>query len=433
MKNLKALREFLDNSPTCFQAAENIEKQLLKAGYEALDETRQWKLTPGKGYFVSRNKSAVIAFRIGSAKPDKTGFRMAAAHLDSPALKLKPASEKTEKSYLKMSVEIYGVPIISSWLDRELSIAGKVMVKLKEKKNSAKWEARLVDFRKPLAVIPNPAFHLNRDVNKGFEYNAQNHLPVILLAAPPKRKEYGFREFLAEQLKVDKKQIGEFDLFLYDANCSTLAGIKEDLLVSGRLDDLAMSYCILESFTEHQGTEATTIAVFYDSEEIGNETLQGAKSSYLSDVLHRINLSFKLTMEQQMIALRKSFLVSTDMAHAYHPNFAEKHDPAYRPLMNHGLVIKFNAGARYATTSETSAAFEDVCEASGAAYQKVMGRSDIPSGYTIGPTVSTLMGIPTVDIGLPMWAMHSARETMGVADYQHALNALKYYYQYGEK
>lgn len=428
--HIKGLIEFLNNSPTSFQASEQIEKQLLQKGFIKLDETEEWKLNPGKKYYLVRNQSAIVAFVMGKKKPNQSGFHLAASHLDSPALKIKPEGFKTERNYAKLSVELYGSPIISTWLDRELSIAGRVLInKANSKKEIAdNPKSVLIDLKKPIAIIPNAAIHLNREVNKGFEYNAQNHLQAILQASVTGGNTKTLKEIIADHLKVKVTDIVDFDLFLYDPNPATQIGSEKELIVSGRLDNLAMTHAILTSIIDSDAANKTSVAVFYDHEEIGSMTPQGAMSSFTKDILHRICYAQGLTSEQAMIAFRKSFLISADMAHAVHPNFAEKHDAAYMPLINHGPVIKLNASQRYATTTESSVVFEQVCQKAKVPVQKIINRSDMPSGSTIGPIASSKLSIPTVDIGNPMWAMHSIRETMGVFDHEYLISALKQFY-----
>jgi aspartyl aminopeptidase len=417
--HIKPLMNFLDASPTSYQAAEQIEKQLLDKGFTRLDETKEWKLAAGKKYYVCRNNSAVIAFATGRKKLHQTGFRMAASHLDSPALKIKPDGDRQERNNTKVSVELYGGPIVSTWLDRELSFAGRVVVKGK---------TVLYNHKSPVAIIPNAAIHLNREVNKGFEYNAQDHLQAILMARGVKEKTGSFKDFLASQMKVKPDDIEGFDLYLYDPSAAVLIGTEKELLVSGRLDNLAMSHAILAAVLEADNAEETCMAVFYDNEEIGSMTPEGAMSSFTRDILQRICLAQNLTMEQGMIAIRKSFLISADMAHAVHPNFPQKHDSAYVPLMNHGPVIKMNASQRYATTSESAVFIGSVFTRAGVPFQKIINRSDMGSGSTIGPIASAGLSIPAVDIGNPMWAMHSIRETMGVHDHEYLISALKEFY-----
>jgi len=431
--HINNLMNFLNSSPTSYQAAGQVEKQLLSKGFVKLEETEPWKLTPGKNYYVVRNQSAVIAFTLGKKKVHSTGFRIAASHLDSPGLKIKPDGVRTERNNTKLSVEMYGGPIVNTWLDRELSIAGRIMVKFSgTKKNAAStWQSKLINITNPMAIIPNAAIHLNRDVNKGFEYNAQNHLPAIIQAFYKQNKAKTLKEIISQHTKIDAKNIGEFDLFLYDPSPAVRIGADQELLVSGRLDNLATTHAILSSITEVKSNDCTQIAAFYDHEEIGSTTPQGAHSSFTNDILQRICLAEKMNQEQAMIAYRKSFLISADMAHAVHPNFAEKHDPAYMPLMNHGPVIKINSSQRYTTSSESCSIFESICKNAGVPVQKIINRSDMGSGSTIGPITSAMLSIPAVDIGNPMWAMHSIRETMGVQDHEYLITALSRFYEYG--
>ncbi len=424
------LIQFLNASPTAYQAAEQLETRLESKGFTKLEETSEWKLKTGGKYFVARNQSSIIAFALGNKKPNLTGFRMAAAHLDSPLLKIKPEAVKQERNYTKLYIELYGSPIISTWLDRALSIAGRVMVRTTGKdKSKVKYTSNLVNLETPLAIIPNAGIHLNREVNKGFEYNPQNHLAAIIQAMGKDNQAKTLKELVAEIIKTKPENIGEMDLFLYDPASAQRFGIDAELLCSGRLDNLAMSHAILESFVNVKPAEATTMAIFYDHEEIGSSTLSGASSSFTSDVLNRINLALGLTAEQSMISFRKSFLISADMAHAVHPNFAEKHDPTYVPMLNHGPVIKMNSSQRYATTAESCAYFEAICESAKVPCQKIINRSDTVSGSTIGPIVSSKLSIQTIDIGNPMLAMHSIRETMGVNDHEYLIKALTEYYK----
>lgn len=431
--HINDLMNFLNSSPTSYQAAEQIEKQLLSKGFVKLEENDFWKLTPGKKYYVVRNQSAVMAFIPGKKKMHTTGFRIAASHLDSPGLKIKPDGVRTERNNTKLTVEMYGGPIVNTWLDRELSIAGRIMVKNPvTKKNAARtWQSKLININQPVAIIPNAAIHLNRDVNKGFEYNAQNHLPAIIQAFDKQNKAKTLKEIISQYTKTDAKNIGEFDLFLYDPSPAVRIGADHEMLVSGRLDNLAMTHAILSSLTEIKFNDYTQIAAFYDHEEIGSTTPQGAHSSFTKDILQRICFSEKLSQEETMIAYRKSFLISADMAHAVHPNFAEKHDPAYMPLMNHGPVIKINSSQRYTTSSETCSIFESICKNAGVPVQKIINRSDMGSGSTIGPITSAMLSIPAVDIGNPLWAMHSIRETMGVFDHEYLIQALTSFYNFG--
>lgn len=422
--HLQDLMSFLNASPTSYQASEQIEKRLIESGFERLDEATPWKIKNGKKYYLVRNQSAVIAFITGRKKPLQTGFKIAASHLDSPCLKIKCGGDKQERNITKLTVELYGGPIISTWLDRELSIAGRVMVKTK----SGKWVSQLLNIKRPVAIIPNCAIHLNREVNKSFEYNAQNHLQAIVQASGINDKPKTIKEIIAAELKTKPDEIGAYDLFLYDPTPCALTGADQEILVSGRLDNLAMSHNILSALIESQVGESTNVAILYDAEEISSMTPEGADSSFTSDVLQRICWIQGHSNEETLIALRKSFLVSADMANALHPNFPEKYDPAFVTMLNHGPVIKMNAFQRYATTAESNTRFENICKQVKVPVQKIINRSDSLSGITIGPITSAKLGISSVDIGNPMWAMHSARESMGVFDHEYLITALKQYY-----
>lgn len=411
-EHARALTQFIDASPTAFHAAKNIEDELCKTGFIALDETQRWKLEPGKGYFVSRNETAVIAFIVGGKKPCDSGFRLIGAHTDSPSLKIKPASESISNYYVKVGVEVYGGPIVSTWLDRELGIAGRVFVRA-----GNKTITKLFDSKAPVAIIPNAAIHMNRDINKGFEYNRQTHLPALLSISETTPEDGALNAYLADQLSVPAKDIVDYELYLYEHTPACITGIKGDFITAGRLDDLAMSHGILTALCTTHAPEATVVGTFFDNEEIGSQTLHGADSQFLRDTLERVNLVSGGNNEDLYRAYASSFMISADMAHALHPNYSDKHDSAYAPIINKGPVIKANANYRYATTAASSIMFEELCEKAGVPCQKLIPRSDSTPGSTIGPMTSARMGIPTVDVGNPMWAMHSIRETAGVKDH----------------
>jgi aspartyl aminopeptidase len=419
--HIQDLLTFLDNSPTSVQASLEIARRLQESGFEELDEGSAWKLDPGGKYYVRRLDTTVIAFVIGSRPLPESGFNLASSHIDSPSLKLKPDSLHTEKGITQIGVEVYGGPIISTWTDRELGIAGRVVVK-----RNGELASHAVDLKDAVAIIPNVAIHLNREVNKGFEYNKQTHLQAILNTSTDAGNP--LLSALAAALDVNPEQIAEMDLFLYDKAKATLAGLDRSLVVSGRLDNLGMTHAILSSLREVRDPGTTCVGAFYDHEEIGSQSPQGAASSLLSEVLERLSLALGCDREQHYLALRRSFMVSGDMAHAYIPAYKEKYDPAYAPVMNQGPVIKFNSSLRYASTAESSARFASLCEKAGVKYQKFLMRSDLLCGSTVGPIVSAQFGIPTVDVGNPMWAMHSVRETCGAHDHSALIQVLKQYY-----
>ncbi|MDP2173993.1 MAG: M18 family aminopeptidase [Candidatus Cloacimonadaceae bacterium] len=412
---------FLDASPTSFQASRETRARLETAGYMSIDEGEALNLKPGGKYYICRGETAVIAFCVGSQTPCESGFLLAASHIDSPSLKIKANTLKTENSVSRIGVEVYGGPIIGTWIDRELGIAGKVVVM-----ENGTFTTHLVDLKKPVAVIPNAAIHLNRDINKGFEYNKQIHLQAFLTTNTD--AENPLLSAIAEAISTSPEQIVDMELFLYDYAKASLTGIDASMILSGRLDNLAMTHAILSALIAVDKPSSTSVAVFFDHEEIGSQTPQGAFSSLLSEIMERITLAHKCDRDSYFRALRKSFLISADMAHAFHPGYPEKYDPAYAPVMNKGPVIKLNANIRYASTAESSTRFITHCEKAGVNYQKFAVRSDLPCGSTVGPIVAADLGIQTVDIGNPMWAMHSVRETCGVRDHEDLIKVLKSYW-----
>lgn len=411
------LKVFLDKCPTAFQATDEIVKRLEEKGFTHLAEGDKWELKPQGRYFVVRNGSAVMAFINGTVAPAENGFKIAGAHTDSPALKLKVGSESKYKDYHKVSVEVYGGPIINTWLNSELTISGRVSYL---ENNEVKSKNIFID--KPLGIIPNLAIHLGRDVNKGVEINKQTELPVYLGSSD---KESMLEDLIAQEVGIEKEAILDYDLFFIPFEKALIYGQQEELISSGRLDDLAMCHSILTALVETEENKSTVVATFYDNEEIGSQTLQGANSSFLEMILQRINFCWKGTSEDYSRAINKSFQISADQAHAVHPNYVSKHDSTYAPELNKGPVVKFSANYRYATNSESSAYFMNICKKLNIPYQKMINRSDIPSGSTIGPVSSATSSIMTVDIGNPMFAMHSTRETMGTLDHYYSTEVFK--------
>lgn len=411
------LKDFLDKSPSAFQATEQIIKRLEDSGFIQLHEGDKWSLKPQGRYFVVRNDSSVMAFINGSVAPAESGFKITGAHTDSPALKIKVGSESKYKNYHKVSVEVYGGPIINTWLDRELTISGRVSYL-----ENGEVKSKNIFIDKPVGIIPNLAIHLNREVNKGVEINRQTDLPVYLGSS---EKESMLEDLISTQVSVDKEAILDYDLFFIPFEKALIYGQADELISSGRLDDLAMCHSILTALVETKDVKSTVLATFYDNEEIGSQTLQGANSSFLEMILGRINFCWNGSAEDYSRAITKSFQISADQAHAVHPNFVSKHDSTYTPEINRGPVVKFSANYRYATNSESSSYFMSLCKKLDIPYQKMINRSDIPSGSTIGPISSAISSIPTVDVGNPMLAMHSTRETMGTLDHYYVTEVFK--------
>ncbi len=427
-KHIKDLMSFLDNSPTSIQAVQQIAARLQAKGFEELDENQSWKLNGGGKYYVNRDDAAVVAFRIGSGSAVE-GLHVAGAHLDSPSLKIKPGSEKRHGNFAQVSVEVYGSPILATWFDRSLGLAGRVVWKDKGAKKAAKTHISPVNISRPVAIIPNAALHVNRKVNEGFEYNKQNHLQAIIGDCETAAGESVLKNLVAGELRIRADHIINMELFLYETTKAELSGADQSLLVSARQDDQTMSHAILSAMLEVSRPSKTAIAVFYDHEEIGSMTRQGAFSTFLSGIMERMMLALGLDREQQLIALRNSYLVSGDMAHAFLPAFADKYDPDYAPKINQGIVIKSNINHNYATTLASKQRFINLCEKAGVSWQEFLTRSDVPCGSTIGPIAEALNGVMTIDIGSPMWAMHSIRETSGVNDHLALIKILTEYYK----
>jgi len=416
------LVNFIDNSPVSFFASKQIKDELLNSGYTQLFEGDRWSLKLKGKFFIERNLSSIIAFEIGEDYPWESGFKLVGAHTDSPLLMIKNDSLNISAGCVRINVEAYGGGINSTWLDRELSIAGRVTVK-----EGSGFITQLVDFKRPIAIIPNLAIHLNRDVNKGFEYNKQNHLSALLTTDITDDK-ITLKDVLSKEFNINKDDILDMNLFLYDNQPGSVNGLSNDFISVGKLDNLAMCHSILCGLKESKSNISTKVGVFFDNEEVGSRTMQGADSNFLSSTLDRIVYSLGGSFEDNLRSRYNSFLISADGAHAQHPNFSDKHDSFYAPKLNCGPVLKISSNFRYATTANSSSMFISMCEKNDIPYQKMVNRSDIPSGSTIGPMSSANLGIETVDIGNPMLAMHSIRETCGVLDHYYMTKLLTEFY-----
>jgi aspartyl aminopeptidase len=455
-----ALLDFINASPTAFHAASVLAGRLEAAGFSKLAETEPWRLEPGRGYFVIRDDGALFAVRVGLEPPETAGFALVGAHSDSPALKLKPASESTKGNLVRVAVEVYGGPVLSTWLDRELSIAGRVSFR-----RNGGLASTLVDLKSPVAVIPSLAIHLNRDVNKGVELNPQTMLQALIAARVPSgsKDEIGVRgrdreeagpggrdavssgalagssvlsALVAEACGADPADLLDADLFLYDPRPGAFVGADGELLVSGRIDNLAGCDAALAALIDSPAVGATQVAVFFDAEEIGSRTPQGADGFFLRGLLDRVVSSYRRAgnslcpSDAIHRAFAASVCVSVDGAHAFNPSYADRYDESSSPVLNGGPVVKRNASFRYASTARTSAAFRLICERSNVPCQTLQFRSDMVSGTTIGPISSAFTGIETVDVGNPMLAMHSIRETAGMFDQFWMVEALREFFSH---
>ncbi len=403
----RELLDFVDRSPNSFFAIANMAAMLEDAGYERLYEGQAWALRPGQGYYVTRNGSALIAFVI--PKEDFVGFQIMASHSDSPMFKVKTNAEiEFEKKYIKLNVEKYGGMLCAPWLDRPLSVAGRVAVR-----TSGGIEMRLVNIDRDLLIIPSLAIHMNRQANEGYAYNAQKDMLPLFGGLDAGG---GFEKMIAEAAGAEPGDILDTDLFLYNRMKGTMFGLNNDFIASGRLDDLQCAFASLKGFLDAEPSDSVAVHCVFDNEEVGSGTKQGAASTFLKDVLHRINAAMGRTEEGYLMALASSFLVSADNAHSIHPNQPDKADPTNRPYMNAGIVIKYSANQKYTTDAVSGAIFRTLCDRAGVPYQTFANRSDILGGSTLGNISNTQVALNTVDIGLAQLAMHSSYETAGCKD-----------------
>ena len=406
-KTAKKLLKFIQKSPTAFQAVEEMSQRLQKEGFKELKEEKHWDLKAGGNYFVTRNHSAVIDFSI--PKKPAWKFHIMASHSDSPALKIKENPEmEVEKAYIKLNVERYGGMLFAPWFDRPLSVAGRLIVR-----KNGEIQEKLVAVDKDLLVIPNLAIHMNREVNDGYKYNVQKDMLPLYSDYDGKGS---FMKLMAAEADVAEEDILGHDLFLYDRTPGTVWGANEEFISAPRLDDIQCAFASLEGFLRGERKESIAVHCVLDNEEVGSTTKQGAASTFLKDTLMRINMGLGRTQEEYLMTLADSFMVSADNAHALHPNHTDKTDPVNRPVLNGGIVIKYNANQKYCTDGVSAAIFKDICDRAEVPYQTFVNRSDMAGGSTLGNISNTQVPMKTVDIGLAQLAMHSVYETTGAKD-----------------
>ena len=416
------LINFLYNSPTAFHGVESVKNVLIENGYSEIKESDSWNLKAKGKYYVIKNESALIAFEVGSENIEEHGFRLIGAHTDAPGFKIKPNPQMiSEGKYVKLNTEVYGGPILSTWFDRPLALAGRVAIK---GASPLKPETRLVNINKPLMIIPNIAIHMNRTVNEGYNYNKQvDTLPLLGFINEKLEKEDYLMNILAEELKVNKEDILHFELMPYEYEKGSLVGMNEEMISCGRLDDMWMVYAGLQGLVNSRETDATKVLVCVDNEEIGSLTPQGANSTLLNNILERIALGLGKNKEEYYRTLANSVMISSDLAHAVHPNLGDKCDPTNRPVLEGGPVLKIAASGSYSTDSYNGAVFAAVCEAAGVPFQKFVNRSDLRGGTTIGPVTAANLTIPVIDMGAPLLGMHSIRELATVKDNVYTIKA----------
>ena len=416
-----ALLEYIDASPSPWHAVAMAAARLETLGFVRLEEATRWSLAPGGRHYVVRGGSSVIAFVVGSGEMAHAGLRLVGAHTDSPGLRLKPRAATAGDGLARLGVEVYGGPILASFADRDLGLAGRVMVR-----DADGPQPRLVQISRPLLRLANLAIHMNREVNEsGLKFNKQTELPLLLGQLADKAEpDAELRRLLAEVAQVEPDAIMGWELCAHDLQPGTLWGANEEFVASRQLDNLASCHAAISALGAVGAPVATCVAALFDHEEVGSESAAGAGGSFVGDVLARIGIALGLDDEDRRRALARSFFVSADMAHAYHPSFPAAYEPEHKIRVNGGPVIKTNANQRYATGAETAARFMACCEAAGVPCQQYAHRSDLGCGSTIGPIVAARLGIPTVDVGSPMWAMHSARESAGADDPAYMIAAL---------
>ena len=417
----QGLIDFLKASPTPFHATRTLAQALRAAGFEALDERDAWAVKPGGRYYVTRNDSSLVALRLGSRPLEGAGMRLVGAHTDSPCLRVKPQPELQRQGFWQLGVEVYGGALLAPWFDRDLSLAGRVTFS-----RDGRIESRLIDFKAPIAVIPNLAIHLNREANQGWAINPQNELPP-LLAQLAGQEAPDFRALLADQLAREHGLVADvvldYVLSFYDTQAAAVIGLNGDFIAGARLDNLLSCFAGLQALLATD-TDETCVLVCTDHEEVGSTSCCGADGPFLEQVLARA-----LPGGEAFVRIvNRSLLISADNAHAVHPNYADKHDANHGPKLNAGPVIKVNSNQRYATSSETAGFFRHLCLAEEVPVQSFVTRSDLGCGSTIGPITASRLGVRTVDIGLPTFAMHSIRELAGSQDLAHLVKVLAAFY-----
>ena len=415
------LCKFLNQSPTPFHAVNNLRQALQKEGFVKLDESSTWATRPGGRYLVCRNQSSLIAFVVGNQALAGNGVRMIGAHTDSPCLKVKPGAAILKQGYYQLGVEVYGGVLMNPWFDRDLGLAGRITVKTAA--NTVRH--LLLDFHRAIAFIPSLAIHLDREVNKKRTINPQNHLlPVLMQCEKPAPD---FLQLLQQQAQdqnpgMNIEEVLDYEMSFYDTQPAAIVGLQQQFLASARLDNLLSCYVGLRSLMNSEGQQSTLL-VCNDHEEVGSASAAGAQGPFLRNVLQRLNDG----AEEYFRCIDQSMMISVDNAHGIHPNYADKHDAQHGPILNQGPVLKINANQRYASNSETGALLRLLCKEKNVPLQTFASRNDMACGSTIGPITATELGVKTVDVGVPQFAMHSIRETAGTADCFHLYRVLSHY------
>ena len=426
---IKRLLSFLDASPVNFLAVKNISEELEKNGFHRINPQEPLgKVEAGDKFFVTKNDSSFYAFQIGKKTLADAGFHMICAHCDSPTFRIKPNAEMLcEGGIVKLNTEVYGGPIMSTWFDRPLTLAGRVIVKGESAMNP---QTLLLHIQRPLLQISNLAIHFNRQVNDGVKLSKQKDvLPILGIINDELEKGNLLMNVITGELNIRKEDILDFDLYLADATPAGTFGVHDEFISSGRLDDLSMCWAGVEAMIAADANDNTQVLAIFDNEETGSQTKQGAGSPFLSYMLQRIALAQSGTEEAYYQAVERAFMISADNAHAWHPNYSEKFDPTNHPKLGGGPVIKFNAAQKYASDAVSAAIFANICDAAGVPCQRFVNHSDVAGGSTLGNILASSIPLKGVDMGNAILAMHSCRETGSVIDHEYCVKAFTKFYQ----
>lgn len=429
---INRLFQFLESSPVNFLAVDTICKRLNDAGFRCFDaSSRLESVKAGEKFYVVKNDSSIYAFVIGRQPLAEKGFHMICSHCDSPTFRIKPNAEMLREGMLSLNTEVYGGPIMSTWFDRPLSLAGRVIV---DSGDVMQPETRLLHIRRPLLTIPNLAIHFNRQVNDGVKLSKQiDMLPLMAAAVTEEMKKDGvLLSLISEELNVSIPDILDFDLYLYDTTPPSIFGLQQEMISAGRLDDLSMVHASLEALiaaTEEGTPEQTNIMAVFDNEETGSQTKQGAGSPFLRSLIERIIIAQEGRGDDFYRAVEQAFMISADNAHAWHPNYSSKYDPTNHPHLGLGPVIKLNASQKYATDAVSAAVFAGICRKAGVPFQYFVNHSDVAGGSTLGNILASSLPVRGVDMGNGVLAMHSVRETASVADHLYCIKAFTEFYK----
>ncbi len=424
----KELIDFIDKATTPYHTVEEGKSLLASNNFTELDVRNEWELKHGGAYYVSPYPTSLFAFTVGKDWAPGQNIRIGAAHTDTPGFRIKPNSEMASNGYLRLNTEVYGGPILNTWLDRPLSIAGRVATRSED---PFKPNMRYFDAKEPVITIPNLPIHLNREINKGVELNRQiDTIPLFSMEKEGTDKDNYFNDYIAKQLNVDSKDILDYDIYVYNAEVGAEIGLNKEFISGPRLDNLTSTLALLKAINNGKRDEGINLIALYDNEEIGSRSKQGADSAVLNLLINKLFRGLDAKEGEKLFDMAvDSLLISVDVAHGLHPNRPEKFDPTNQTKLNEGIVIKIDSNQRYTFDTEAVAIVQQICEKSGAKYQKFVNRSDVGGGGTLGPIISSWLPMKTVDLGIPLLAMHSAREMMGIEDQIYLENMLTGFFE----